>query len=1016
MIQRRSTRNSVALFLASFFLGIYAFAVGPAKIEIVDTLYRPDGALLTGTLRITNKTFTSVDGFVVQASETVVTVTNGALDLFLVPTAGGNPTGQSYTVKYYVSNQLVTEVWTVPGTGPTNLLGVRALSAPLPVQMLAMSQVNPPVPCLNGQAITWQTATQSWLCANAAGGGGTVPSGTGFTHITAGVQDAIAKIPRTIDLSDFNPSTPTTSGKIPIWDQPSLTYIPGDPLVQGLVPDGSTTAANPVAIGGYDTAGTPALHRAIELNSNPAGSEYGIVTRPIPSGTQAVSAASLPLPSGAATSAKQPALGTAGSASADVITVQGIASGTPLKTDSSATTQPVNGTVTANVGTTNGLALDATLTGGSAKSQGNVASGTSDSGNPIKMGGVFNTTQPTVTTGQRVDEQMTARGAQIVAPGVDNFATQSTLQAGSAIVGKVTTDQTTHGTTDLVAADVTKYGGSATSLGQKTMASSLPVTVASDQGAVPVSGTVTAQQATGTNLHMVCDSGCSSSAGLGDSATFTPGTTVINPAGGLFDDTPPTAIATGKAAAARITNNRALHMNLRNQAGTEIGTSSNPVQVSLANTATNATAVKVDGSAVTQPVNGTVTSNIGTTNGLALDATLTGGSAKAQGNIASAATDSGNPVKTGGVFNTTQPTVTTGQRVDQQSTARGAQIVAPGIDNFAVQATLQTGSAVAGKFGIDQTTPGTTNGVQVNAALPAGTNLLGKVGIDQTTPGTTNGVQVNAALPAGVNNIGKVTPSDGTNNATFKAASTQAAAGDTSQVVQLNPNQPSLTVPLNTSDSSNGSVTPGSTGAKSSLAGCQFTFTLPSMQNGQQVGVPCDQYGRPLVTDSTVVALLNQLVMLAAVPGKPNAGFLRGSFGRPVTSTGDAIDVNVKYPAATNDPCPGPTWTPLAVSVTANTVLVPGQSRPIVLCGALLLSSAAETFSIVEGTGSNCGTNTLPVIGGTTAANGPSAAANGGFVEGNGGTRFARQKVAGNDLCILISGSTLIAGNLSWAY
>lgn len=44
--------------------------------------------------------------------------------------------------------------------------------------------------------------------------------------------------------------------------------------------------------------------------------------------TQPISAASLPLPTGAATLAKQPALGTAGSASSDVITIQGIASGT----------------------------------------------------------------------------------------------------------------------------------------------------------------------------------------------------------------------------------------------------------------------------------------------------------------------------------------------------------------------------------------------------------------------------------------------------------------------------------------------------------------------------------------------------------------------------------------------------------------------------------------------------------------------------------------------------------------
>jgi hypothetical protein len=67
--------------------------------------------------------------------------------------------------------------------------------------------------------------------------------------------------------------------------------------------------------------------------------------------TQPVSAASLPLPTGAATAAKQPALGTAGSASADVISVQGVASMTALKVDGSAVTQPVSGTVTGNQGT-----------------------------------------------------------------------------------------------------------------------------------------------------------------------------------------------------------------------------------------------------------------------------------------------------------------------------------------------------------------------------------------------------------------------------------------------------------------------------------------------------------------------------------------------------------------------------------------------------------------------------------------------------------------------------------------
>lgn len=57
------------------------------------------------------------------------------------------------------------------------------------------------------------------------------------------------------------------------------------------------------------------------------------------------------LPTGAATAAKQPALGTAGTPSSDVLTVQGITSMTALKVDGSAVTQPVSGTVTANAGT-----------------------------------------------------------------------------------------------------------------------------------------------------------------------------------------------------------------------------------------------------------------------------------------------------------------------------------------------------------------------------------------------------------------------------------------------------------------------------------------------------------------------------------------------------------------------------------------------------------------------------------------------------------------------------------------
>lgn len=56
------------------------------------------------------------------------------------------------------------------------------------------------------------------------------------------------------------------------------------------------------------------------------------------------------------------------------------------------------------------------------------------------------------------------------------------------------------------------------------------------------------------------------------------------------------------------------------------------------------------------------------------------------GNVAASATDSGNPVKTGGVFLTTPPTYTNGQRGDTQQTNRGETIVRLSASGALIQA------------------------------------------------------------------------------------------------------------------------------------------------------------------------------------------------------------------------------------------------------------------------------------------------------------------------------------------
>lgn len=119
------------------------------------------------------------------------------------------------------------------------------------------------------------------------------------------------------------------------------------------------------------------------------------------------------------------------------------------------------------------------------------------------------------------------------------------------------------------------------------------------------------------------------------------------------------------------------------------------------------TPLLVNGSGSTQPVSGTVTANQGGAP-WAENVTQFGGSAVVTG------------TGTGGAG---IPRVT----VSSDSTVG-----------------LVAGSAIIGNVRIDQTTPGTTNGVQVTAALPAGSNIIGNFRVDQTTPGTTNGVVVNS--------------------------------------------------------------------------------------------------------------------------------------------------------------------------------------------------------------------------------------------------------------------------------
>lgn len=179
------------------------------------------------------------------------------------------------------------------------------------------------------------------------------------------------------------------------------------------LPTGAATAAKQdtgnSSLASIDSK-TPALGQALAAGSVPVVLTADQLSTLTPLSTVAATqsgtwninnvSGTISLPTGAATSAKQPALGTAGSASSDVITVQGIASMVALKVDGSGVTQPISA---ASLPLPSGASSASNQTDGSQKTQivdgsGNVIGATSNALNVNISSGSVTATNPSVST------------------------------------------------------------------------------------------------------------------------------------------------------------------------------------------------------------------------------------------------------------------------------------------------------------------------------------------------------------------------------------------------------------------------------------------------------------------------------------------------------------------------------------------------------------------------------------------------------------------------------------------
>jgi hypothetical protein len=179
------------------------------------------------------------------------------------------------------------------------------------------------------------------------GGGGTVDQGA------AGVDPWLVEIAHPIQ-NDGGTDYVNVKDKHSDDNATYLARIPTDPATDTKLDEIKTALGSPLQAGGNVavTSLPLATNAATEGKQDTGNSSLASIDGKIPANltvtstrllvdpsgvTSPVSAASLPLPTGAATAAKQPALGTAGSPSVDVISVQGVGGGTPI---------PISGTVT----------------------------------------------------------------------------------------------------------------------------------------------------------------------------------------------------------------------------------------------------------------------------------------------------------------------------------------------------------------------------------------------------------------------------------------------------------------------------------------------------------------------------------------------------------------------------------------------------------------------------------------------------------------------------------------------
>lgn len=633
--------------------------------------------------------------------------------------------------------------------------------------------------------------------------------------------------------------------------QPTLDVVDANDIIRTIFtinPNGRAAAAasQPVTISTEDKAVLDAIAASvagtITVGGTVAATQSGTWNITNVSGT-------ISLPTGAATAAKQPALGTAGTASADVLTVQGRAGMVPLDVNATFTpsgTQDTNITKIGGNAVTTTLPVSGTITIGAGSAV--IGHVITDTGSTTAVTGTVAVSGPLTDTQLRataVPVSGTVAATQSGTWNITNISGTVSLPTGAATAALQTQpgvdigDVTVNNASGAAAVNIQDGGNSITVDGTFWQATQ-PVSIA---GTVTVSGTVAATQSGTWNITNISGT-ISLPTGASTSALQTTGNTSLSsidsnidilaavaqtadtssggahgfpalfirkdsPANGAsvdgYYDYPQmsagriwtsTVITSGSVSVSSSALPTGASTAAKQPALGTAGTASSDVitiQGITSMTPLLVTATLSGNGAVnlTQLIGNAVSVGNGVTGtGVLRVAQVSDGTGKLSsvdnitnpvtvvGATATGNAKSGNPVQTGAVFTTTQPTVASGSIVESQATTRGAHIVAPGVEGFAV--TIAAGAAVIGHVITDTgSTTAVTGNVTVTQATgtnlhvvldttsttavtqATGTNL--HMVVDSGTITTVSAVTaITNALPTGTNTLGSIKITDGT--------------------------------------------------------------------------------------------------------------------------------------------------------------------------------------------------------------------------------------------------------------